>query len=169
MVTKHPARFKDPKAARKHLEALNWPDGPVCPHCEALNRASAVKGGRDGLYFCGACRAQYTVTVGTVFERSKIPLHVWLYATHLLCSNKKGIAGHQLSRMLGVTYKTAWFMAYRIRGAMAPLSSAGVKPGATKSRRLSVNFGARRCGKTDQSEREEDRHHEFYASNRGAN
>src|SRR3954470_19840261 len=94
MVAKLPTRFTDPKAARKHLEALNWPDGPVCPHCGSLDAGHATKGGREGLYFCGACRAQYTVTVGTVFERSKVPLNTWLYATHLLCSSKKGISSH---------------------------------------------------------------------------
>ena len=116
-----PARFKDENAARKHLEALNWPDGPICPHCEVLGRSSRIEGGRAGLMFCNACRKQYTVTVGTVFERSKVPLHTWLYATHLLCSSKKGISSHQMARMLGVTYKTAWFMAHRIREAMNPL------------------------------------------------
>lgn len=117
-----PARFTDPDAARAHLEALQWPEGPVCPHCGVLNRASAIKGGRKGLMFCNACRKQYSVTVGTVFERSKVPLHTWLYATHLLCSSKKGISSHQLGRMLGVTYKTAWFMSHRIRAAMTPIA-----------------------------------------------
>ncbi len=126
MPTKMPARFTNADAARKHLEAIQWPHGPVCPHCGVLDRASAISGGRPGLYFCGACRSQYTVTVGTVFERSKVPLHTWLYCNHLLCSAKKGISSHQLARMLGVTYKTAWFMAHRIREAMAPV--AGSEP-----------------------------------------
>lgn len=121
-----PARFTDETAARKHLERLQWPHGPVCPHCEAIDRASSIKGGRPGLWFCNVCRKQFSVTVGTVFERSKVPLHSWLYATHLLCSSKKGISAHQMSRMLGVTYKTAWFMAHRIREAMAPV--AGSEP-----------------------------------------
>ena len=121
MAAQIPARFKDENAARKHLEALNWPEGPICPHCGVLEKASRIEGGRAGLLFCNACRKQYTVTVGTVFERSKVPLHTWLFATHLLCSSKKGISSHQLARMLGVTYKTAWFMAHRIRTAMDPL------------------------------------------------
>lgn len=121
MPAKLPTRFTNEEAARKHLEGLNWPDGPVCPHCGVLERSSRIEGGRAGLLFCNACRKQYTVTVGTVFERSKIPLHTWLYCTHLLCSSKKGISSHQLARMLGVTYKTAWFMAHRIREAMNPL------------------------------------------------
>src|SRR5579864_888454 len=107
-----PKRFTDEAAARAHLERIQWPDGPICPHCGVVNRASRIEGGRKGLMFCNACREQFTVTVGTVFERSKIPLHTWLYANHLLCASKKGISSHQLARMLGVTYKTAWFMAH---------------------------------------------------------
>lgn len=107
-------RFIDPVAARKHLEALRWPDGPECPHC-GLIKATAVSGGRDGLYQCNNCREQFTVTVGTVFERSKIPLNKWLLCNHLLCASKKGMSALQISRMLGVTYKTAWFMCHRIR------------------------------------------------------
>ncbi len=118
MSAKIPARFTNEDAARKHLERIQWPDGPVCPHCGVLDRASSIKGGRSGLYFCGACRKQYTVTVGTVMERSKVPLNVWLYCNHLLCSSKKGISSHQMARMLGVTYKTAWFLTMRLRKAM---------------------------------------------------
>ena len=113
-------RFHDETAARKHLEALRWPDGAVCPHCGGTERNSALNGKahRPGLWFCGDCRTQFSVTVGTVFERSKVPLHKWLLATHLLCSSKKGISSHQIHRTLGVTYKTAWFMTHRIREAM---------------------------------------------------
>ena len=116
-----PVIFTDADAARVYLEAQRWPDGPVCPHCGVVNEATALKGEahRSGVYQCNACREQFTVTVGTVFERSKIALNVWLYATHLLCSSKKGMSSHQLHRMLGVTYKTAWFMTHRIREAMA--------------------------------------------------
>jgi transposase-like protein len=112
-------RFIDEKAARKHLEALRWPDGAECPHC-GLIKATAVSGGREGLYQCNNCREQFTVTVGTVFERSKIPLNKWLLCNHLLCASKKGMSALQISRMLGVTYKTAWFMCHRIREAMKP-------------------------------------------------
>jgi transposase-like protein len=117
-------RFTNEEAARKHLEALRWPNGPVCPHCGGVERNSrleakeAGKGARPGLLFCGDCRSQFTVTVGTVFERSKIPLHKWVLATHLLCASKKGMSRHQVHRMLEVTYKTAWFMSHRIREAM---------------------------------------------------
>ncbi|MEJ1969776.1 MAG: IS1595 family transposase [Rhizomicrobium sp.] len=117
-----PLRFTDADAARQHLEALQWPDGPICPHCGTVDRASSIKGGRKGLWFCNACRMQFSVTVGTVFERSKIPLNVWLYATHLLCSSKKGISSHQLARMLGLSYKSAWFLSHRIREAMTPVA-----------------------------------------------
>lgn len=113
------AIYTDAEAARAHLEAIRWPDGPVCPHCGVLDKASRVAGGRDGLLFCNACRKQYSVTVGTVYERSKIPLNKWVLATHLICSSKKGISAHQLGSMLGLTYKSAWFMVHRIRAAMA--------------------------------------------------
>ena len=113
--------FTDADKAREYLEAQRWPDGPVCPHCGTVDDATGLKGKahRPGVYQCNSCREQFTVTVGTVFERSKIALNVWLYATHLLCSSKKGMSSHQLHRMLGVTYKTAWFMTHRIREAMA--------------------------------------------------
>lgn len=111
--------FQDEDKAREYLEALRWPEGPVCPHCQQTG-AYPIKGGRAGLYRCkqGKCRKQFTVTVGTVFERSKIPLNKWLMATYLMCSSKKGISAHQIHRTLDVTYKTAWFMCHRIREAM---------------------------------------------------
>lgn len=114
-------RFIDPVAARKHLEALRWGDTPECPHCESadVTRLEGKKH-RDGLLQCNKCREQFTVTVGTVFERSKVPLNKWLLATHLLCASKKGMSAAQIQRMLGVTYKTAWFMMHRIREAMTP-------------------------------------------------
>jgi len=120
------ARFHDEDAARKHLETIRWPNGPVCPHCGASGRVCRIesqskekgKGARPGLRFCGDCRKQFSVTVDTVFEDSKIPLHKWMLATHLLCSSKKGISSHQLSRTLKVSYKTAWFMSHRLREAM---------------------------------------------------
>jgi transposase-like protein len=121
-------RFIDPVAARKHLEALRWPDGAECAHCGLIN-ATPIKGGRDGLYQCNSCREQFTVTVGTVFERSKVALNKWLLCNHLLVSSKKGMSAHQIHRMLGVTYKTAWFMCHRLRAAMAddggPLGGPG--------------------------------------------
>lgn len=114
------AHFTDDDAAREHLEAILWPNGPVCPHCGCVERNGRLQGAshRAGLLFCGDCRQQFTVTVGTVFESSKVPLHKWVYAVHLMCASKKGISAKQLERMLGVTYKTAWFMAHRIREAL---------------------------------------------------
>lgn len=113
-------RFQDADIARMYLEDLRWPHGPECPHCGSGDDQKRLKGGkhRPGLVQCNTCRKQYTVTVGTVFERSKVPLNKWLLATHLMCASKKGISAHQLHRMLGITYKTAWFMAHRIREAM---------------------------------------------------
>jgi transposase-like protein len=127
-----PAIFTDEDKAREHLEAQRWPEGPVCPHCgnaaQSRIRKMAGKSHRAGVYQCNECRKPFSVTVGTVFERSKIPLHVWLYATHLMTASKKGVSAHQLHRMLGVTYKSAWFMAHRIREAMgdAPGSASPV-------------------------------------------
>ena len=126
------ARFTGEESARRHLEAIRWPNGPICPHCGGADRQSRLNGQahRSGVIFCGHCREQYTVTVGTVFEHSKVPLHKWLAATHLLCASKKGISSKQIERMLGVTYKTAWFMTHRIREAMrseglAPMGRGG--------------------------------------------
>jgi len=115
----HPI-FHDSDEARRFLEKQRWPNGPVCPHCGSENENTLLKGKkhRPGLYQCNACREQFTVTVGTVFERSRVPLHKWMLATHLMTSSKKGFSAHQLHRTIGVTYKTAWFMAHRIREAM---------------------------------------------------
>src|SRR5687768_2797278 len=114
------ARFHDEQAALEWVEAHVWPDGPVCPHCGATDRIFTLggKSTRLGLKKCGHCRKQFTVKVGTVMESSHVPLAKWLQAMHLLCSSKKGISSHQLHRLLGVTLKTAWFMAHRIREAM---------------------------------------------------
>lgn len=114
--------FTDENAARAALESVRWPNGPVCVHCGATENIARVEGTkkshRAGLLYCNDCKGQFTVTVGTVFERSKIPLTKWWLATHLLCASKKGISSHQIHRTLGVTYKTAWFMTHRIREAM---------------------------------------------------
>ena len=112
--------FTDPDAAREYLEATRWADGVSCPHCGGTEKCKKLTGKahRPGLYQCGDCRKQFTVTVGTIFERSKVPLNKWLLATFLMASSKKGMSAHQLHRTLGVTYKTAWFMFHRIREAM---------------------------------------------------
>jgi transposase-like protein len=112
--------YTDENAARKHLESLNWPDGPICPHCGVVNEATKLKGKstRPGVYKCRPCQKPFSVTVGTVFERSKIKLNTWVHAVDLYTASKKGFSAHQLHRTMGVTYKTAWFMAHRIREAM---------------------------------------------------
>jgi transposase-like protein len=116
--------FTDDDKAREALEAVRWPDGPFCPHCGNSDQEKIAKGQgkahRPGLYYCAECNGQFTVTVGTVMERSKIPLSKWLLAMHLMGASKKGISAVQLQRMLGVTYKSAWFMCHRIREAMTP-------------------------------------------------
>lgn len=114
--------YTDANKAREHLEAIHWPHGPNCPHCGNADPARIVKlqgkSTRPGVYKCNECRKPFSVTVGTVFERSHIPLNKWVLASHLMAASKKGMSAHQLHRMLGVTYKTAWFMAHRIREAM---------------------------------------------------
>jgi transposase-like protein len=128
--------YSDDDTARQLLERLCWPNGAICPHCK--NTGNAPKGvypltltpkpnskrpTRKGLYFCGACRKQFTVTVGTVFEGSHIPIGKWLMAMFIISSSKKAMSAHQLHRMLKITYKTAWFMCHRIRYAMGDNST----------------------------------------------
>jgi transposase-like protein len=113
--------FHNEEAAIARLESIVWDNEPVCPRCGGLDRITKVKGGRAGLWRCGPCKRQFTVTVGTVFERSHVKLHIWFQAAHLMASSKKGISAHQLHRTLGVTYKTAWFVAHRLREAMREL------------------------------------------------
>lgn len=112
-------------AARAMLEKMRWPNGAICPKCGGVDPYKLNgRSTRKGVYKCRACRKQFTVTVGTIFEDSHIPLAKWLLAIQLLCASKKGMSAHQLHRMLGLTYKSAWFMAHRIRYAMTrpPLS-----------------------------------------------
>jgi transposase-like protein len=142
--------FTDAEKAREHLERLTWPDGPHCPHCGEAENVKRLEGKstRPGLIQCNSCLGNFTVTVGTVFERSKVPLNKWLLAAFLMSSSKKGMSAHQIHRMLGVTYKTAWFMMHRIREAMkddgSPLGGPGMVVesdeafiGAKKKKRLS--------------------------------
>jgi transposase-like protein len=134
-------QYQTEEAAREYLEAILWPDGPFCPHCGLHGEATKLRReegaethGRNGLYQCRGCRKQFTVTVGTIFEDSKIPLHKWLMAIHLMCSSKKGVSALQLQRELWGedseskdkhgrprikgSYRTAWFMCHRVRWAM---------------------------------------------------
>lgn len=123
--------FHDEAAAFEHVESILWPQGPVCHHCGSMAKHYSLKGvrtkptkknpngvERHGLYKCKDCRKQFTVRVGSIFEETHLPLHKWLQAIHLMASNKKGISAHQLHRALECTYKTAWFLAHRIREAM---------------------------------------------------
>ena len=137
------AYFHDEAAAFAHVEALLWANGRACPHCGTVDNSYPLKNQRTkptkkspegverhGLYKCGDCRKQFTVRIGTIFEESHLPLHKWLQAIHLVCSSKKGISAHQLHRTLEVQYKTAWFLAHRIREAMrngdfSPMGSGG--------------------------------------------
>ena len=121
--------YNDEDAARAHLEEQLWPNGPVCPHCGSLSATRLEgKAHRKGVYQCNEsqCREQFSVTVGTVFERSKIGLHKWVLAAHLLGASKKGISSKQIQRMLGVTYKSAWFMTMRLREAMRAKGAAPI-------------------------------------------
>lgn len=124
--------YSDPEKARTLLESIRWPNGPVCPHCKNNGTDKAIyklqpKAGsstRKGVYKCGACRKQFTVTVGTIFEDSHIPISTWLMALFIMCASKKAVSSHQIHRMLDVTYKTAWFMTHRIRFALGPVLPA---------------------------------------------
>lgn len=124
-------RFHDEAAAYAHIEGILWAAGRSCPHCGVVDRSGALKNksARVGLYKCYACRKTFTVKVGTIFEDSHIPLHVWLQAMHLIVSSKKGISANQLHRTLGITLKSAWFLGHRIREAMQDDGSPMGGPG----------------------------------------
>jgi transposase-like protein len=129
-------RFHNEDAAFEYVEAQLWPTGPVCPHCRATSEKIGRLTGkttRPGLRKCYACRKPFTVRVGTIFEDSHLPLHLWLQAIHLMCASKKGISTRQLQRMLGCGMKTAWHLGHRIRHAMAPAPSRGPLGGAGKT------------------------------------
>ena len=113
--------FNDEAAARAYFEGIRWPNGPVCPRCGEAERVTRMEGKshRPGLFQCNACREPFSVTVGMVMERSHIPLHKWAAAFHLMAASKKGMSANQLGRMLGLSHKSAWFLAHRIREAMA--------------------------------------------------
>jgi len=152
-------QFQNADKAREYLEGQVWPNGPICPHCGVIGKHWVMKGKttRPGLFKCADCREPFTVTVGTVFERSKIPLNKWLLAVYLLCSSKKGMSSHQLHRTLGVTYKTAWFMTHRIRKAMEsrkhePMGGAGgiVEADETYWGRTEAAKGVKRITSGDQ-------------------
>jgi transposase-like protein len=127
--------FTDPDKARAHFEAIRWPKGAYCPFCGSFDRVAAL-GGKSmgaGWYHCKDCRKKFTAAVGTIYERSHIPMTKWLLATHLMCASKKGMSAHQLHRMIGLPYKTAWFMAHRIREGMRDLNPNGPLGGEGKT------------------------------------
>jgi transposase-like protein len=120
-------RFRDERAAYAYVESEIWPNGRVCPHCGVFDRSGPLKGKstRIGVYKCYACRKPFTVKVGTIFESSHVPLHIWLQAMHIMCSSKKGFSANQFCRILGVDFKTGWFIGHRIREAMRDDGTAG--------------------------------------------
>jgi transposase-like protein len=148
--------FNDEDKARHALEAMRWPNGPVCPHCGSVAGIAKAQGKavRPGLYYCNACNEQFTVTVGTIMERSHVPITKWWLAMHLMGSSKKGMSAHQMHRMLGVTYKTAWFMCHRIReamrtGGLEPMGGEGKVVEMDETYFGKVETGKRRTVRTD--------------------
>lgn len=132
--------FHNETAAIARLEDIVWPQGPFCPRCGGFDRITPVKGGRAGLRRCGPCKREFTVTVGTIFERSHVKLHKWFQAAHLMASSKKGISAHQLHRTLKVQYKTAWFMEHRLREAMRELNPTEPLGGEGKTVEMDETF-----------------------------
>lgn len=124
--------FHDEAAALAHIEASRWNGTPNCPHCGSLNVHRMAGKTQAGMWLCNDCRDKFTVRTGTVMERSHIPLHKWLLAMHLMSASKKGISAHQLHRMLGITYKSAWFLSHRIREAMDGVGNSGPMGGQNK-------------------------------------
>ena len=141
--------FNNEAAAYAYVEAHLWSNGPVCPHCGVIDRAGRLQGktNRPGLWKCYACRKPFTVKVGTIFEASHIAMRDWLTAIHLICSSKKGISANQLHRTMGVTLKSAWFMAHRIRLAFEPAPDAGQLGGAGKTVEADEMFIGQKAGK----------------------
>lgn len=126
-------RFRGEEAAYAYVEKIVWADGRVCPHCGVIDKSGSLKGNstRIGVYKCYACRKPFTVKIGTIFEKSHVPMHIWLQAMHLMCSSKKGFSANQFCRILGVDFKTGWFIGHRIREAMrdggfSPLGGEGL-------------------------------------------
>jgi len=145
--------YSDPEAARLFFEKQCWPDGVVCPFCGLVGEAYRLKAKPDskspvraGVWKCKGCRKQFTVTKGTIFEDSHIPLNTWLMAIHLLCASKKGMSAHQLHRMLGVTYKSAWFMVHRLRYAVSQEPMASMLSGVVEMDETYIG-GKRRASK----------------------
>lgn len=144
-----PEIYANENAAREHLEGLLWPEGPFCPHCgnADLRRIHKLQGGstRPGVHKCRDCKKPFSVTVGTMFESSHVPLHKWVYAAHLLTASKQRLSSRHLMRLLGVSYKTAWLMAHRIKVAMQPAKPVpvGSRNAAAPPESISSPIGSR--------------------------
>lgn len=155
VLAKH---FSDEAAARQLLENMRWPNGVVCPRCGGCDpyklkpKASGKNPARQGLFKCRACRKQFSSTTGTIFESSHVPVSKWLLAIHLICASKKGLSAHQLHRMLGVTYRAAWFMNHRLRHAMA--QGDGVMFSGVVEVDETYVGGRRRVGATNKADKE---------------
>lgn len=128
------SRFRNEPAAYAYVEAIVWERGRFCPHCGIVGNSKPLNGKstRIGTYKCYACRKPFTVKVGTIFEKSHVPMHIWLQAMHLMCSSKKGFSANQFCRVLGVDFKTGWFIGHRIREAMKDGGSTGPLGGPGK-------------------------------------
>ncbi|MCL6251850.1 IS1595 family transposase [Altererythrobacter sp. KTW20L] len=120
--------FHDEAKAIAHLEGSRWPDGATCPHCGSDHVTKMGGKTQAGMFLCNDCRDKFTVRTGSVMERSHVPLHKWLLATHIMAASKKGMSAAQMARMIGVTYKTAWFLCHRIREAMEGANAADSGP-----------------------------------------
>jgi transposase-like protein len=136
-------RFRNETAAYAYVEGIVWPNGRICPHCGVVDKSGALKGKstRIGTYKCYACRKPFTVKIGTIFEKSHVPMHIWLQAMHIMCSSKKGFSANQFCRVLGVDFKTGWFIGHRIREAMAEHSDVfGPMGGEGKTLEIDETF-----------------------------
>jgi transposase-like protein len=141
-------RFRNEPAAYAYVEGIVWEGGRFCPHCGVVGKSGPLKGKstRLGTYKCYACRKPFTVKVGTIFEKSHIPMHIWLQAMHLICSSKKGFSANQFCRVLGVDFKTGWFLGHRIREAMKDNGSSGPLGGPGKIVEADETYYGRREG-----------------------
>lgn len=151
--------FHDTDKAREWLETRIWPNGPICPKCGVIDKAKLMEGKshRPGLYQCNACREPFTVTVGTLYERSHVPLNKWLAATHLLMASKKGISALQVHRMLGISKKTAWFLCHRIRESLRETKYEKLLGGKSKTVEVDETYIGGKAGnrKNRQTRRKE--------------
>ena len=141
-------RFRNEEAAYAYVESIVWERGRVCPHCGVIDESAKLKGKstRIGVYKCYACRKPFTVKIGTIFEKSHVPMHIWLQAMHLMCSSKKGFSANQFCRVLGVDFKTGWFIGHRIREAMKDDGSSGPLGGEGKTVEVDETFWGRKEG-----------------------